>query len=138
MKLYLEREPSGVTCTISPLYVDDVFECDILEDVVREVEGVPVETWKQYGKTAIPRGTYEVKLTYSNRFKKITPQLINVSGFEGIRIHPGNTDVDTLGCLLPGTRSGEAVINSRKAYDALFEKLKAAEDAGEPITMEVV
>ena len=136
MNLLLERQPSGVSCTIGNLQIDGDFQCYTLEDVVREVEGQPVATWKQHGKTAIPAGTYKVRITYSNRFKCDLPLLQAVPGFEGVRIHPGNTDADTEGCILPGTRiapHGEAVEQSRAAFDRLFEKIDAAETAGEEV-----
>lgn len=74
--------------------------CWTLEDPVREVPGEPVEVWKIKGDTAIPRGTYAVRVTRSNRFKTDLPLLLNVPGFEGVRIHGGNTAADTEGCIL--------------------------------------
>ena len=68
--------------TIGKLYVNGVFECYTLEDCVRDK--------KIYGMTAIPTGTYKVILNLSNRFKRVLPLLIDVSNFEGVRIHPGN------------------------------------------------
>lgn len=138
MKLVLERTDQLLTCTIGSLFLDDRFFCFILEDVDREILGVPVEKWKIKGKTAIPVGEYDVKLTFSNRFQKIMPLLVGVPGYEGVRIHTGNTDVDTDGCLITGSEvSGESVTGSRKAYDRLFAELKAAEDRGEPVTIEI-
>lgn len=76
--------------------------CHILEDKVRETPGKSVQEWKIKGCTAIPEGRYRVVWDMSNRFKQNTLRLLNVPGFEGIRIHRGNTDKDTEGCLLPG------------------------------------
>ncbi|MFO0157400.1 MAG: DUF5675 family protein [bacterium] len=140
MNLLLERTPSGTTCTIGDLYIDGDWFCFILEDLVREVEGQPVESWKVKGKTAIPAGTYKVQTTYSNRFKRDLPLLVGVPGFEGIRIHPGNTDADTEGCLLPGLAlglGGESVSRSRAAFDALYKKLDEAESASEEIEITI-
>ncbi len=140
MNLLLERTPSGETCTIGDLYIDGDWFCFILEDIVREVEGQPVESWKVKGKTAIPAGNYKVQITYSSRFKRDLPLLVGVPGFEGIRIHPGNTDADTEGCLLPGMAlglGGESVSRSREAFDALFAKLDAAEDADEEVEITI-
>lgn len=141
MNLLLERTPSGTTCTIGDLYIDGDWFCFMLEDIVREVEGQPVESWKVKGKTAIPAGTYRVQITYSNRFKRDLPLLVSVPGFEGIRIHPGNTDADTEGCLLPGLAlglGGESISRSREAFDALFAKLHEAESAGEEIEITII
>jgi hypothetical protein len=120
MKLTLKREPSTTKSTPGKLYVDGVFECYTLEDVVRPS--------KIYGETAIPAGTYKVIISMSNRFKRLLPLLLNVPNYEGIRIHPGNTDKDTEGCILPGvTRSVDFVGNSRVAFDALFAKMQKAD-----------
>jgi len=120
MKLTLKREPSTTKSTPGKLYVDGVFECYTLEDVVRPS--------KIYGETAIPAGTYKVIINMSNRFKRLLPLLLNVPNYEGIRIHPGNTDKDTEGCILPGvTRSVDFVGNSRVAFDALFAKMQKAD-----------
>ena len=139
MKLTLEREASQLTCTPGSLFIDGEFECFTLEDVVREVPGVPVADWKIKGETAIPVGTYAVRLTMSNRFKKVLPLLIDVPGFEGIRIHPGNTDADTEGCILVGQEQGhESVLKSRLAMQNLMEKLTAATNRGEAIEIEII
>lgn len=73
-----------------------------LEDTVREVAGWLVAEWKIPGKTAIPSGIYRMRWTMSNRFKREMLLLENVPGFAGIRIHAGNTDADTEGCILLG------------------------------------
>ena len=102
----LQREEFTDESTVGKLYfrLSDrdpwTWLCWTLEDVVREVPGEPVEAWKVKGQTAIPRGTYAVRVTRSSRFKADLPILLNVPGFEGIRIHGGNTAADTEGCIL--------------------------------------
>ena len=84
-----------------------------------------IQELKIKGKTAIPYGRYEVVITFSNRFKKPLPLLLNVPGFEGVRIHSGNTQEDTEGCLLLGTtRNENMVLNSRVAMSVFMEWLK--------------
>lgn len=79
------------------------------------------------GQTAIPAGTYKVIIDMSNRFKRLLPLLIDVPNFTGVRIHPGNTDKDTDGCILVGTsQSPDFVGNSRVAFEALFTKMRSA------------
>lgn len=140
MNLLLERQSSDVSCTIGDLQIDGHWFCYTLEDVVREVAGQPVAEWKVAGKTAIPAGHYKVRITYSNRFRRDLPLVQAVPGFEGVRIHPGNTDADTEGCILPGTRiapQGEAVEQSSAAFDRLFEKIDEAETAGEEVWLTI-
>jgi hypothetical protein len=129
MKLEVKRpEQCGPTCTIGRLFIDGENTCFTLEDVVRP-DGVKV-----YGETAIPEGTYKVIVNFSNRFQTLMPLLLDVPGFEGIRIHKGNTDKDTHGCILLGSNStGTSITDSKKAYDPVFARIKAAFDAGEEI-----
>lgn len=139
MIITLKRHHSVGSSTIGELSVNGTFECYTLEDVVREVPGEPVAAWKVHGKTAIPRGRYKVIINFSRRFQKFLPLLRDVPGFEGIRIHPGNTDKDTEGCILPGSGvSGEAVTESRKAFSALCGKIEETLAAGEEVWITVV
>src|SRR3972149_10690167 len=97
MELLLQRKIFTDKSTIGELFVDGVFECFTLEDVVRDDEKIKKVT-------AIPDGIYTVLVTWSPRFKRQLPLLIDVPGFDGIRIHPGNTADDTEGCLLVGEK----------------------------------
>lgn len=138
MKLFLGRVQQDADVTIGSLSVDGEWECWTCEDAVREVPGQGVWQWKVPGKTAIPRGTYDVTITTSARFGRDLPLLIGVPGFDGIRIHPGNTAADTEGCLLPGAdRLGKSVGRSRVAFDALFTKIREALAKGERVTIEI-
>jgi hypothetical protein len=131
MKLTLIRDQSTDRSTAGVLSVNGEFECYTLEDVVREC--------KIHGETAIPAGEYEVALTMSPRFKRILPLLLNVPNFDGIRIHPGNTDKDTEGCILVGeSKTRDFIGSSRIAFMRLFNKLADAKEAGERITIEVI
>jgi hypothetical protein len=119
MELKLVRKELTDACTIGELFVNGVFECYTLEDKVRPV--------KIKGETAIPTGHYEVIVSFSSRFKKPLPLLVNVPNFDGIRIHPGNTKKDTEGCILVGQKKTKnSVLNSRAAFDVLFQKIEAA------------
>lgn len=132
MKLTLKRNPSNSACTIGRLFVDGSLECVTLEDIVREHK-IP-------GETAIPAGRYKVIINMSNRFKTLLPLLLEVPGFEGVRIHPGNEAKNTEGCILVGSAvssDGKAILKSRIAFDALFAKMRAAVSRGEAITLEI-
>ncbi|MCW3102337.1 MAG: hypothetical protein JWO09_777 [Bacteroidetes bacterium] len=123
MNLKLIRKYPAADCVIGELYVDNIFECYTCEDIERPE--------KIHGVTAIPRGIYEVVVTFSDRFKRQLPLLLNVPGYEGIRIHPGNTAADTEGCILPGKGKTESsVTQSVVAFNALFSKIESAAKMG--------
>ncbi len=133
MRLYSQRGFFTKESTASLLVVNESLQCFLLEDQIRNGVKVP-------GETAIPFGEYEIDLTMSQRFGMILPILLNVLDFEGIRIHPGNTDKDTSGCLLPGEELSIAnndlkLIGSKIAFDKLMVIFRAAKDRGEKITI---
>lgn len=136
MKIKLVRETFTDKSTIGRLFINEIYECFILEDKVRDV--------KINGITAIPYGTYKVVVTKSNRFSKnagfdvYLPLLIAVPGYEGVRIHSGNKPEDTEGCLLPGThKATDLVSNSKTAFIQLNEKINSAIKKGEEVTIEI-
>jgi hypothetical protein len=137
MNIVVKRQPSS-TCTIGELFVDGRFECYTLEDPVREVAGVPVATWKVPGETAIPVGTYKVIVDFSTRFQRRMLHILDVPGFDGVRIHSGNTDKDTEGCLLVGKiRAENSIGQSRIALDALQLKVQNALDRHEAVNIAI-
>src|SRR5262249_13421526 len=110
--------------TIGELFLDGEHACFTLEDVVRPGDLMLV---KIAGQTAIPAGRYEVIVSWSERFARRLPLLLGVTNFTGIRIHPGNTETDTEGCILVGeTRDTDRILESRKAFEAIFSKIEAA------------
>lgn len=121
MLIEVKRFEFKDTYTIGKMYIDNIYECYTLEDVVRT--GAKVN-----GQTAIPTGTYNLIINHSNRFNRDLPLLENVPNFTGVRIHSGNTSANTEGCILVGTTwSGKDFIgNSKVAFNKLFEKLKTA------------
>lgn len=131
MDLRLDRFLFSDDTAIGKLYLNDVYECYTLEDKVRKDK-------KVFGETAIPYGRYKVIITYSNRFKRNLPLLVDVPDYSCIRIHPGNTEHDTLGCILPGqSYKKDMVFSSKKAFDKLFDRLQDAINKGEEVWMEI-
>lgn len=132
MEIRVIREHFTPRCTIGRLLIDDRFECYTLEDGIR--------THKVAGETAIPVGRYAVTVTHSPRFKCRLPLLAGVPDFSGVRIHAGNTDADTAGCILVGrTRlaSAQRIGASRVAFDALLPKIEAALRAGDAVALTI-
>ena len=89
-------------------------------------------------ETAIPAGTYEVIVNVSVKFKRKLPLLLNVPHFTGIRIHRGNTDKDTSGCILVGeNKQPGRVINSTGYELRLTELIERVMSAGDRIMIEI-
>lgn len=131
MILKLDRIHFGETFTVGKLFNGRDFLCYTIEDKVREVIGKPVAEWKIAGKTAIPKGYYPVTVTMSNRFKRELPLLSNVEGFEGVRIHTGNTSADTEGCIILGStwdNKSDFISGSKLAFDKVFPLIKNSTD----------
>lgn len=131
MNIILNRIAKKAKYTIGKLYINDQYFCDTLEDTDRGLTQSMTEqqigSKKVYGKTAIPTGTYRIIISYSNKFKKQMPLLLNVPGFAGIRIHSGNTEKDSLGCILVGKNKAVGkVLESRDTYSKLFSILQEA------------
>ena len=129
MEIVLERKWKKDTYTIGKLYVNGQFFSNTLEDKDRGLTSSmstdEINKKKVYGETAIPTGTYEVIMTVSGRFaarpwgKKYNgkvPELLNVKGFAGVRIHPGNKATDTLGCILVGKNDKVGMISNSQTY----------------------
>lgn len=151
MKLEVERRWKKETYTIGRLYVDGVYFCNTLEDKCRGLKQTDsiyfIKQRKVYGETAIPSGTYTVAMNVTSpKYAAIAwywqlcqgkmPRLLNVPGFEGILVHPGNDPTQTLGCLLVGknTKVGQ-LTESKATFKALYKEMKKAYDAGEEITI---
>ncbi len=124
MLLRLIRFHNGVNDTLGILKTEGRFLCFTLEDEMREVK-IP-------GETRIPDGIYEVKYTFSPKFGKNMLEIMNVPNFTGIRIHTGNTDKDTAGCILLGDICNfnpvgtSRIEQSKEAYDRVSSMIIAA------------
>ena len=141
MNLVLKSIHEGDTFTVGQLYEETKYGlspiCYTLEDKVREVEGQPVSSWKVQNETAIPRGTYNVSVTLSNRFKTRLPLLNDVDGYTGVRIDSGNSSKNTEGCILVGmTWDGKSdwIGSSKIAMSAL---LPIIDNSTSPVTLQI-
>lgn len=121
MKIEVKRDVRNEKFTLGKMYIDGEFFCYTLEDPVRPA-GVKV-----YGDTAIPALSYEVVMSFSEKFRKPLPLLLDVPGFSGVRIHGGNSVKDTLGCVLVANNrdTGRGVIWG-SASDELKKRIAAA------------
>jgi len=100
-----------------------------MEDQDRDLyqdKPILVKARKVKHQTAIPYGRYEVVMSYSEKFKALLPLLTNVPHFDGIRIHSGNTQNDSSGCILPGEKAGEKVVSSKLWTGKLIKLIQDA------------
>lgn len=148
MEILVRRIAKRPTYTIGRMYIDGKYVCDTLEDTDRGLkQSMPLEEIKKkkiYGKTAIPTGTYKVTMNVvSPRFKNRTwakpyggklPRLLDVPGYEGVLIHPGNTAEDSTACLLVGINS---VVGKVMNSQATFKKVMAILTKGTDITITI-
>ena len=121
MKLTLQRYLFDEDYTMGLLFIDGVYFCDTIEDRYR---GQDLSKTKVVDETCIPYGVYSIKITYSPKYKKNMPQILDVPYFTGVRIHSGNKASDSSGCIICGI-NGE-VLESRKTYNALMKRLETA------------
>lgn len=142
MKLKLERRWPKSSYTVGKLFIDDKWFCDTLEDKVADINknGKFDGTERKIpGETAIPYGTYKVNFGWSPRFGRNLPRLLNVTAFDGVLIHPGNSAKDSAGCILVGLNKEVGKLTQSRYYsDELNKLIDTAQRAGEPITIEIV
>jgi hypothetical protein len=120
MKIEVLRNQYTANSTIGSLYVNGRWQCYTLEDTKRDGPKIP-------GQTCIPAGLYKLIISFSNRFKRDLPLLVAVPNFEGVRIHPGNTDANTEGCILVGkAKTVDRIYNSVDAFNNLWPQIQTA------------
>jgi len=136
VKVKLMRTYFGPKCALGELSFHfsspdcnySIFKCCTCEDAVRgNGDPATVAQWKIKGESAIPYGTYPLRLTWSSRFGRPMWQVCDVPGFTGIRIHAGNTEKDTEGCILLGEQINGNYSGVAKSRDAVnrFETIMA-------------
>lgn len=138
MKIEVIRKYLGKDYTVGDLYIDGKWFCNTIEDVVRPLpETCPYTVnnspcrckGKIQGKTAIPAGTYKVIVSYSSRFDRFLPAILNVPHFIGIRIHNGVNQNNSSGCIIVGINSIKGqVTNSTYYMNKLTNLLKESKD----------
>ena len=154
MEIKIDRKYKKDTYTIGNLYVNGVWFCNTIEDKDRGLaSNMPVEEIRKikvYGETAIPTGRYIVRMDIvSPKYNAVAwykkncfgrmPRLESVRGFEGILIHPGNTAIDSYGCILPGVnREKGKVLDSRATFLKLWKLMEEARKRKETVYLNIV
>ena len=152
MELKLHRIALKNEYTIGKLYINEEYECDTLEDKVRDYNKDgdlnDAGEGKVYGKTAIPYGRYEITLdVVSPKFSKYEfytnvcggrlPRLLNTPHFEGVLMHVADGYKGSellMGCIGVGRNLIKGgLLNGKEAFAKLYQRLKVASDSGEEI-----
>lgn len=135
MKIELIRNDKKASCVIGDFRVlsddgNELFKCYCLEE---DLEGV------ESGKDLrIPEGTYKLRrhspsifeatlisITNNHNDTMINVYNDNVPASRAILIHWGNTDKDTLGCLLLGyVKGNNNIMDSRSACKDFYNLLR--------------
>jgi len=127
IKIIRRNAHTGDQFTKGDLFVDNTGIGYTLEPKVRQEKyGEFDPERKVYGQTAIPFGTYDGFIRYSEKWGRKVIQLTGVPYFSAIQIHPGNFLRDTDGCILPGLTYSDvetAVWNSEIALDRILEEI---------------
>lgn len=154
MEILIDRKYKKDTYTIGNLYLNGDWFCNTLEDRDRGLsQGMPVEQInkiKVYGETAIPTGRYIIRMDivspkyngvkwYRDNFGGRMPRFESVKGFVGVLIHPGNTALDSNGCVLVGYNKAKGkVLESRATFLKLWKLFEEARKRKETIYLEIV
>lgn len=153
MKLMTDRAWKKDTYTIGRFFIDGKRFYETLEDKDRGLKQTDtlfhIEMVKVPGETAIPSGTYEVRIDIvSPKYKAVKwyddlcggrmPRIMNVPGFDGILIHPLTSALDSRGCIGVGRNTVKGKLtSSRDTFKALYKKMEEAVERGEKITIEI-
>lgn len=140
MEIRVKRIARKDGYTIGQMSLNNEYFCDTLEDTDRGLKSTMSEeeilSKKRKGITAIPTGEYDVILTFSPKFKRVLPLLLNVPGYQYIRVHHGNLPSSTDGCLLVGENKVKGqIINSRATLEKLMSVLLECEKKKEKVTI---
>lgn len=143
MEIQVNRIARKDGYTIGRMSLNGVYFCDTLEDTDRSLNAAmsldEILSKKRKGITAIPTGKYDVILTFSPKFKRVLPLLLNVPGYQYIRVHHGNLPSSTDGCLLVGENKVKGqIINSRATLEKLMSILLECEKRKEKISITIV
>lgn len=144
MELILERKILNKDSTEGNLYINKIWFCHVIEDVVRAKPGEWKSSLKVYAKTAIPYGRYRVKVTWSPKFRRQLTQILDVPDFQGIRIHNGTNEKSSAGCPIISYLNDDGpdgirnrLINDPAAMNELVKKIQAVQDK-EEVWIEIV
>lgn len=152
MEILVDRKWKRDSYTISNLYTDGEWFCNVCEDKDRglrntdSVEHIRNVKAAHPKETAIPSGRYRITFTYSPKFsgkpyaiKGMIPLINGVKGFSSIRMHAGRNAGWSEGCLLIGrnTVKGGLGPDTEEVCCRLFQRMYHAWEWKEEIWLTV-
>lgn len=141
MTIRIDRKWKKAEYTISRVYINGrYFGCNALEDtdrgLLQTMQITELQRRKIKGKTAIPRGYYDVRITYSPKYKRMMPLVVDVPAFSGIRLHSLNKPEDSEGCIGFGKNDKVGWISDSKYWtDKICRLIETALNKGEKVTL---
>jgi len=113
MKVTIKRTHHLPEATLGQLFIEDVTHSPIftLENPERETNT----------DNRIPAGSYKCRPYSGSKYTDVY-EVQNVPGRSAILFHWGNTEKDTLGCILLGNRTGQlsgqpAILDSKHCFE---------------------
>ena len=126
MFVLIDRKWKKDTYTIGRVFIDDEFFANSMEDrdrgLTKDMPLKEIQRIKVYGETAIPTGEYDVQMTYSPKYRRMMPEILNVPGWIGVRMHSMNTAKDSEGCIGYGKNDKPGWISNSRATMREFER----------------
>lgn len=142
LKIVVERKYYKEEYTIGNMFIDGKWFCNTLEDKDRGLsQSLSLSQNKKlkvYGKTAIPKGVYDIEIYFWSKYRINVPLLKDVPAFTGILIHNGRDQNNTLGCILVGLNTIRGKLTDGKKYlTELTKIIKDAKSKGEKVIIEI-
>lgn len=126
MNVVIDRKWKKDTYTIGRVFIDDVFFANSMEDkdrgLTKDMPLAEIKKRKVYGETAIPTGEYIVRMTYSPKYRRMMPEVLDVPCWTGVRMHSMNEAKDSEGCIGYGKNDKPGWISNSRATMKEFER----------------
>lgn len=143
LKCLLDRKWAKPNYSIGRWYVNGELWCNTLEPTDRGLYSYmsteEIKKIKINGKTAIPKGKYQITMSYSPKFKRYLPLINDIKCFSRVLVHIGNYPKDTEACILLGKNDKVGMVsNSTYWVNKFVEKVNEAINRGEMVTLEII
>jgi len=134
MRITLERDDKINNSQFGKLYVDNVYQCEILENASNLI---PCDTFKLGLRTS---GGWFEKEKDKKRYKDFRGviEIQDVPDRKYILFHPANKSGELKGCIAPGrSRSNDNICSSRLAYYTLYTDICNLLSVGKNVSIEI-